>query len=170
MQARIDYIVEYNVAPLDKEKQANCYLYDPNLNILVAQQNYFVWTMNPFDMPVVQDTVTRFTNNIVGKKVLVVGHGIGMMNSLIRDLEPAEHWIIEANSNQRDRMAVAGFVNEGTTHIISDRWEDSTRVEGFPDDFVIPVADASAYKQFGNSVAVPAIQATAEKIINLLGL
>ena len=135
MQARIDYIVQYNVAPLDKEKQANCYLYDPNLNILISQQNYFMWTMNPFDMPVIQDTVTRFTSDIAGKKVLVVGHGIGMMNSLIRDLEPAEHWIIESNQNQRARMEAAGFINEGTTHIIEDRWEDSTRVDGFPDDF-----------------------------------
>jgi DNA (cytosine-5)-methyltransferase 1 len=39
------------------------------------------------------------------------------------------------------------------------------RLQGFPDNYVIPVADASAYKQFGNSVAVPAIQATAKKII-----
>ncbi|MCL1932584.1 MAG: DNA cytosine methyltransferase [Candidatus Azobacteroides sp.] len=29
----------------------------------------------------------------------------------------------------------------------------------------MPVADASAYKQFGNSVAVPAIQATAKEIL-----
>ena len=135
MQARIDYLVEYNVAPLDKVKQSNCYVYDPNLNILFSHQNYYLWTMTPFDMSVVEDTVTRFANDIVGKKVLVIGHGIGMLNSLIRDLEPAEHWIIEANSNQRDRMEVAGFINEGTTHIISDRWEDSTREEGFPDDF-----------------------------------
>jgi DNA (cytosine-5)-methyltransferase 1 len=34
--------------------------------------------------------------------------------------------------------------------------------------FVIPVADASAYKQFGNSVAVPAIQATAEQLLKVL--
>ena len=34
--------------------------------------------------------------------------------------------------------------------------------------FVIPVADASAYKQFGNSVAVPAIQATADQILKTL--
>lgn len=34
--------------------------------------------------------------------------------------------------------------------------------------FQIPVADASAYKQFGNSVAVPAIQATAEQMLNVL--
>ena len=34
--------------------------------------------------------------------------------------------------------------------------------------FQIPVADASAYKQFGNSVAVPAIQATAQQLLNIL--
>lgn len=34
--------------------------------------------------------------------------------------------------------------------------------------FKIPVADASAYKQFGNSVAVPAIQATAQQILKVL--
>lgn len=34
--------------------------------------------------------------------------------------------------------------------------------------FRIPVADASAYKQFGNSVAVPAIQATAQRLLDIL--
>lgn len=34
--------------------------------------------------------------------------------------------------------------------------------------FQIPVADASAYKQFGNSVAVPAIQATAQQLLSVL--
>lgn len=34
--------------------------------------------------------------------------------------------------------------------------------------FQIPVADASAYKQFGNSVAVPAIQATAHQLLKVL--
>jgi len=135
MQARIDYLTQYNVAPLDKVKQSKCYIIDPNLNILITPQNYFIWTMNPFDTPVIQDTVTRFADNIIGKKVLVVGHSIGILNSLIRDLEPAEHWIIESSADQRGRMTVAGFITEGTTHVIEDRWEDSTRVEGFPTNF-----------------------------------
>jgi len=51
-----------------------------------------------------------------------------------------------------------------------DGWRKMTprewaRLQGFPDNYIIPVADASAYKQFGNSVAVPAIQATANEII-----
>jgi len=135
MQARIDYLTQYNVAPLDKVKQSKCYIIDPNLNILITPQNYFIWTMNPFDTPVIQDTVTRFSDNIIGKKVLVVGHSIGILNSLIRDLEPAEHWIIESSADQRGRMTTAGFITEGTTHVIEDRWEDSTRVEGFPTNF-----------------------------------
>lgn len=39
------------------------------------------------------------------------------------------------------------------------------RLQGYPDKFIIPVADASAYKQFGNSVAVPAITAVANEIV-----
>lgn len=42
------------------------------------------------------------------------------------------------------------------------------RLQGFPDTFKIIVADAQAYKQFGNSVAVPAIQATAQKVLQTL--
>ncbi|TAE33181.1 MAG: DNA cytosine methyltransferase [Candidatus Kapaibacterium sp.] len=44
------------------------------------------------------------------------------------------------------------------------------RLQGFPDTFKIIVADAQAYKQFGNSVAVPAIQATALQILKTLGV
>lgn len=40
------------------------------------------------------------------------------------------------------------------------------RLQGYPDNFRIDVADVHAYKQFGNSVAVPAIQATAKQIID----
>jgi DNA (cytosine-5)-methyltransferase 1 len=44
------------------------------------------------------------------------------------------------------------------------------RLQGFPDDFKIVVSDAQAYKQFGNSVAVPAIQATAQQILRSLDI
>lgn len=44
----------------------------------------------------------------------------------------------------------------------------AARLQGFPEDFIIPVSDTQAYKQFGNSVAVPVIHAIAEKIIEVL--
>jgi DNA (cytosine-5)-methyltransferase 1 len=33
---------------------------------------------------------------------------------------------------------------------------------GFPDDFVIPVSDTQAYRQFGNSVVMPVMEAVAK--------
>ena len=58
---------------------------------------------------------------------------------------------------------IKGTVNrEGIRKMTPREW---ARLQGFPDNFIIPVADASAYKQFGNSVAVPAIKATASEII-----
>ncbi|HOY12578.1 MAG TPA: DNA cytosine methyltransferase [Saprospiraceae bacterium] len=62
---------------------------------------------------------------------------------------------------------IKGTVNrEGIRKMTPREW---ARLQGFPDKFVIPVADASAYKQFGNSVAVPAIQETASNILKLIG-
>lgn len=61
---------------------------------------------------------------------------------------------------------IKGEVNrEGIRKMTPREW---ARLQGFPDNFKIPVADASAYKQFGNSVAVPAIQATAEQILKTI--
>lgn len=39
---------------------------------------------------------------------------------------------------------------------------ECARLMGFDDDFIIPVSDTQAYKQFGNSVVVPAISAVAQ--------
>ena len=63
---------------------------------------------------------------------------------------------------------IKGEVNrDGIRRMTPREW---ARLQGFPDSFKIVVADASAYKQFGNSVAVPAIQATAEKELKMIKL
>lgn len=41
---------------------------------------------------------------------------------------------------------------------------EAARLQGFPEDYIIPVSDAQAYKQFGNSVAVPVIKVIATEI------
>lgn len=41
---------------------------------------------------------------------------------------------------------------------------ECARLQGFPEKFIIPVSDAQAYKQFGNSVAVPVIRAIAKQM------
>ena len=43
--------------------------------------------------------------------------------------------------------------------------KEASRLQGFPENFVIPVSDTQAYKQFGNSVAVPVIKAIAKQVI-----
>ena len=63
---------------------------------------------------------------------------------------------------------IKGKVNRDGIRRMTPR--DWARLQGFPDTFKIVVADASAYKQFGNSVAVPAIQATAEQELRFIGL
>lgn len=41
---------------------------------------------------------------------------------------------------------------------------ECARLMGYPDDYVIPVSDTRAYKQFGNSVVVPLFKAVAEAV------
>lgn len=63
---------------------------------------------------------------------------------------------------------IRGEVNRECIRKMTPR--EWARLQGFPDNFRIEVADVHAYKQFGNSVAVPAIQATANQLIDKLKL
>jgi len=61
---------------------------------------------------------------------------------------------------------IKGEVNrEGIRRMTPREW---ARLQGFPETFKIVVSDAQAYKQFGNSVAVPAITATARRVVEAL--
>lgn len=46
---------------------------------------------------------------------------------------------------------------------------EAARLQGFPESFKIEVSDVQAYKQFGNSVAVPAIRSVAARLAPMLG-
>lgn len=87
----------------------------------------------------------------------IVTGGMGRERNLIIDLRlkdftPVTH--------------IKGEVNrKGIRKMTPREW---ARLQGFPDTFKIEVADASAYKQFGNSVAIPAIQATASNLIKII--
>jgi DNA (cytosine-5)-methyltransferase 1 len=45
---------------------------------------------------------------------------------------------------------------------------EAARLQGFPDTFKLPSSDTQAYKQFGNSVAVPVIKALAKEVLKTL--
>lgn len=57
---------------------------------------------------------------------------------------------------------IKGRINrEGIRKMTPREW---ARLQGFPDSFRLPVADVHLYKQLGNSVSVPVIEAIAQKI------
>lgn len=87
----------------------------------------------------------------------VVCGGMGRERNLVFD---------DRLTNFKPVTNISGEVNrEGIRKMTPREW---ARLQGFPDNYKIVVSDAQAYKQFGNSVAVPAIQATAKRIIEKL--
>lgn len=45
---------------------------------------------------------------------------------------------------------------------------ECARLQGFPENFILPISDAAAYRQFGNSVAVPVVEAIAMQLVREL--
>jgi len=91
---------------------------------------------------------------------IVVG-GMGRERNLVRD---------DRITDFTPQTSIKGRVNREYIRKMTPR--EWARLQGFPEspDFRIPVADVHAYKQLGNSVAVPAIQAMAELILKKLGI
>jgi len=56
--------------------------------------------------------------------------------------------------------------DRGNPRMLTPR--ECARLQGFPENFIIPVAKTTAYKQFGNSVAVPVIRIIASQIVKTL--
>jgi DNA (cytosine-5)-methyltransferase 1 len=123
---------------------------------------------------------TQYVQTLVSHKARHEGKGNGFGYEIISDEGIANAIVVGGMGRERnlvldDRITdytptthIKGTVNkEGIRKMTPREW---ARLQGFPDNYLIPVADASAYKQFGNSVAVPAIQATANKILELIGI
>ncbi len=123
---------------------------------------------------------TQYIQTLKNHKARHAAKGNGFGYEIIHDNEIANAIVVGGMGRERnlvidDRLTdftpvthIKGEVNrDGVRRMTPREW---ARLQGFPDNFKIPVADASAYKQFGNSVAVPAIQATARKLLELIGL
>ncbi len=123
---------------------------------------------------------TQYIHTLVEhkKRHKAKGHGFGY--AIVQDNEVANAIVVGGMGRERNLVIdkrltdftpvtnIKGEVNrEGIRRMTPREW---ARLQGFPDKFIIGVADASAYKQFGNSVAIPAIQATAQEIIKRIDL
>ena len=129
---------------------AKYYLSTQYIKTLIAHKERHAAKGNGFGYEIIED------NDVAN--AIVVG-GMGKERNLVID-----HRLTDFTPVTR----IKGEINrEGLRRMTPREW---ARLQGYPDDFIIKVADASAYKQFGNSVAVPAIQATANEIIKRIDL
>ena len=69
-------------------------------------------------------------------------------------------------SGLMDRRNWDTYLVNGVQRRITSR--EGRKMNGFPEHFTFPVSEAQAMKQLGNSVAVPAVEATAREIIKVL--
>ena len=123
---------------------------------------------------------TQYVQTLINHKARHESKGNGFGYAIIPDNGIANAIVVGGMGRERNLVLdhritdftptthIKGTVNrEGIRKMTPREW---ARLQGFPDNYLIPVADASAYKQFGNSVAVPAIQATANEILKLIGI
>ena len=121
---------------------------------------------------------TQYVQTLINHKARHEGKGNGFGYAIIPDDGISNAIVVGGMGRERNLVLdhritdftptthIKGTVNrEGIRKMTPREW---ARLQGFPDNYLIPVADASAYKQFGNSVAVPAIQATANEILKTL--
>lgn len=121
---------------------------------------------------------TQYIQTLINHKERHAAKGNGFGYEIIPDDGIANAIVVGGMGRERNividhRLTDFTPVTKIKGEVNRDGWRRMTprewaRLQGFPDDFIIAVADASAYKQFGNSVAVPAIQATAKKLLEFL--
>jgi DNA (cytosine-5)-methyltransferase 1 len=81
-----------------------------------------------------------------------------------------------ADINKPSNTIVARYGKDGKECLIPQKGKnprkltprECAKLQGFPKEFLYPEAKTPAYKQFGNSVAIPVIQKIAGKILNTL--
>ncbi len=84
--------------------------------------------------------------------------------------------LVDLEKDRHTRTLSARYYKDGSEILIKQNNKNPRRLTprecaklmGFDDSFKIVVSDTQAYRQFGNSVIVPAIQATANQIVQIL--
>lgn len=137
---------------------------------------------NEFRFPVPPRTVTR-VGDILEKKVdpkytisdkLWAGHKRRKQDNKAKG-KGFGYTLFNANSPYTNTLS-ARYYKDGSEILIEQKDKnprkitprEAARLQGFPENFIIPVSDTQAYKEFGNSVCVKTIHAIAEKMINFL--
>lgn len=114
----------------------------------------------PLDKYTLSDHLWKYLQNYADKhKAKGNGFGFGM-----------------SDLNGIARTMSARYYKDGAEILIPQKGKnprrltprECARLQGFPDTFLIPVSDSQAYRQFGNSVTVPLIQAVGCQLVKEL--
>jgi DNA (cytosine-5)-methyltransferase 1 len=84
--------------------------------------------------------------------------------------------LFDKNKDTVTRTISARYYKDGAEVLIKQKNKvprrltpkECARLQGYPEYFAIPVSDNQAYRQFGNSVVVPLIEAIGENLIDTL--
>ncbi len=100
----------------------------------------------------------------------------GHQNRTKRNLERGTGFTaFTANLNKPANTLVARYGKDGKECLIPQKNKnprkltprECARLQGFPESYLIPVSNAAAYRQFGNSVAVPVIKSIGQSIAEI---
>lgn len=132
----------------DKEVSVKYYLSTVYLETLVKHKARHESKGNGFGYEI---------RDLEGKAGAIVCGGMGRERNLIID---------KRLTNFKPITHIKGEVNrQGIRKMTPREW---ARLQGFPDDFKLELADTHLYKQFGNSVTVNVIEAIAKEIKKVL--
>ena len=100
--------------------------------------------------------VIRDWNSVAGA---IVCGGMGRETNLLQEENGTPEGLVPVTH-------IHGSINkEGVRKMTPREW---ARLQGFPEDFKLVLSDVHLYKQFGNSVTVPVIEAIARAIVSHL--
>ena len=109
-----------------------------------------------------------------------VGYSISkrLQNGYMKKKDDGRPMLVDRSSKVQVKTLVATyhkiqrltgtFVKDGETGMRLFTVAECKAIMGFPKDFVFPVSRTQMYRQMGNSVAVPAVQAVARQIVDKL--
>ena len=144
----------------------------------VGKRVHFIDIREEKPVPAKYYLSTQYIATLIAHKARHEAKGNGFGYEIIKDNQVANAIVVGGMGRERNLVIdkrqkdltpttnIKGVVNtDGIRRMTPREW---ARLQGFPNEFRIVVADASAYKQFGNSVAIPAIKATAEIMLKSL--
>lgn len=165
----MDYRGGQSVHSWDMGMRGECSDAEKNfMNLLIANRRHPVFgrhqdgkklTMEQIRTFYHDDDAEQVADSLIQKGYLKVEEGkyspvCGNMSfEVFKYLDP-ESVSITLTSSDCNRLGV--IQNNQARHITP---RECARLQGFPDDFIVNPSDKFAYKQFGNSVSVPVIEA-----------